>query len=214
MSPESGRNAIYRIGAVCLVIVFVLFVLGMIGIVIVLIDPGVASGWFTLLEDNWLVVLFKLNMGLQASLGILNPLDLGIMALFCLIFFALFLVLRKTSKTWSLIAMVLPFLGMPIFIITGTAGRSTLLISGLIISVVMVRCLRFNKSFVYIGILASGLLFFAGDIATAIFSSSSVIALFILVGYVLWMIWIVLMASYLAHYDNNTIGLAVPENNT
>jgi hypothetical protein len=36
---------------------------------------------------------------------------------------------------------------------------------------------------------ASVLLFFVGDIATAVFASSKIIAFFLGVGYVLWMTW-------------------------
>jgi biopolymer transport protein ExbB/TolQ len=47
------------------------------------------------------------------------------------------------------------------------------------------------------GIVASVLLFFAGDIATAVFSSSGVVALFIAIGYVLWMVWFLLVSQKL-----------------
>jgi len=53
----------------------------------------------------------------------------------------------------------------------------------------MLRSNTFSKLTAYIGIVASVLLFFAGDIATAVFSSSSVIALFIAIGYMFWMVW-------------------------
>jgi uncharacterized membrane protein YgdD (TMEM256/DUF423 family) len=78
----------------------------------------------------------------------------------------------------------------------------------------MLRSQRFTKGSACIGIVASGLLFFAGDIATAIFSSSSVIALSITIGYILWMIWFVLVASNLVKNDNDGVCLAVTENNT
>ncbi len=210
MSPLSARGAISRMGAVASIIVVGFFLLGMIGIVTVLLDPGAPAGWWTLLEENWLVVLFKRNMGLPGSLGNLNLLDLGIMALFCVIALALFKRLHDASKIGALIAAVLPFLGIPMFILTGTAGRSTLLISGLIISVVMLRGQEFSKGSAYMGIVASGLLFFAGDIATAIFSRASIIALFIGVGYSLWMIWFALIASNLAVTENNPLAVNNP----
>ena len=94
-------------------------------------------------------------------------------------------------------AAFLPFIGIPIFLITATAGRSNLLIGGLIISAVMLRRNIFSKVTAYVGLMASTLLFFAGDIATAIFSSSSVIAAFIAVGYMLWIIWLLLLARKL-----------------
>jgi hypothetical protein len=53
------------------------------------------------------------------------------------------------------------------------------------------------------------LLFFAGDIATAIFSSSNIIAVLIGAGYVLWMIWFFLIASRLFQLRN---GVSKDEN--
>jgi hypothetical protein len=164
-----------------------------------------SNGWFIQLQNNWLVVLFRLNAGfsgVQPRLDVLNLLDISIMALFCIMFLALYVALKRTSKIWSIVAVSLPFLGIPVFLITSTAGRSTLLIAGLIISAVMLRSKIFRKPTAYAGIVASVLLFFAGDIATAIFSSSKVIAVLIGIGYVLWMVWFFLIAQRLYHLGN------------
>ena len=185
----SAWKGFYRIGAMAAMIVFGLFLVGIVGIISVGLQLTTADGWFTQLQDNWLVVLFKLNVGFQPRLDVLNLLDIAIMALFCVMFLALYVALKRTSKVWSLVAASLPFLGIPPFLITGTAGRSALLIAGLINSAVMLRSKIFGKATAYVGIVASALLFFAGDIATAMFSSSSVIAVFIAVGYVFWMVW-------------------------
>ncbi|OHE27484.1 MAG: hypothetical protein A3K40_04780 [Syntrophobacterales bacterium RIFOXYC2_FULL_60_23] len=130
-------------------------------------------------------------------LNVLNLLDIAIMAIFCTMFLALYNAFKHISKMGSLIAASLPFLGIPVFLITSTAGRSTLLIAGLIISAVMLKSKIFSKPTAYVGIVASMILFFAGDIATAIFSSSNVIAVLIGVGYVLWMAWFLIMAQRL-----------------
>ncbi len=61
----------------------------------------------------------------------------------------------------------------------------------------MLKSKIFSKPTAYVGIVASMILFFAGDIATAIFSSSNVIAVLIGVGYVLWMAWFLIMAQRL-----------------
>ena len=92
---------------------------------------------------------------------------------------------------------ILPFLGIPLFLATGTMGRSNLLIGGLLFSVVMLRSKVFYKLTAYTGIAASVLLFFLGDIATTILSASYVIAAFIVVGYVLWILWFFLIAQQL-----------------
>jgi hypothetical protein len=125
-----------------------------------------------------------MNMGFQANLSVINIIDITIMALFCALFLGLYTTLKKTSRIWSLTATALPFLGIPIFLATATAGRSTLLIAALIISIVMLRSNTFSKLTAYIGIVASVLLFFAGDIATAVFSPSAIIALIIAIEYV------------------------------
>jgi len=191
----SVGKGVYKVGAVSALILLVLFLIGSIGIITNI------NGWFTPFVNNWLVVLFKLNAGFSGIqtdlLNVLNLLDIAIMPLFCTMFLALYVALKRTSRIWSLIATALPFLGIPVFLITGTAGRSTLLIGGLIISVVMLRSKIFSKPTAYVGIVASVLLFFAGDIATAAFSSSNIIALFIAAGYVLWMIWFSLIARRL-----------------
>src|SRR3990172_893228 len=191
----SSWSWIFKVGGAAALIVLVLFLIGSIGIITNI------NGWFTPFVNNWLVVLFKLNAGFSGIqtdlLNVLNLLDIAIMPLFCTMFLALYVALKRTSRIWSLIATALPFLGIPVFLITGTAGRSTLLIGGLIISVVMLRSKIFSKPTAYVGIVASILLFFAGDIATAAFSSSNIIALFIAAGYVLWMIWFSLIARRL-----------------
>ena len=119
------------------------------------------------------------------------------MALFCTMSLSLYVALKPSSKIWSLIATVLPFLGIPLFFATDTMGRSNLLIGGLLFSVVMLRSKVFSKLTAYAGIAASVLLFFLGDIATTIFSASRVIATLIAVGYILWMMWFFLIARRL-----------------
>ena len=196
----SPLRVFYKIGAVAALIMLILFLIGVIGI----ITPNI-NGWFTPFVNNWLVILFKLNAGFSgvqpSLLNVLNPLDIVIMALFCMMSLALYQVLRNTSKIWSFIAVCLPFLGIPVFLITSTVGRSTLLIAGLIISAVMLRSKIFSKPTAYAGIMAGIFLFFAGDIATALFSSSNIIALFIGIGYVIWMIWFFLIARGLFKMD-------------
>lgn len=191
------QKNLFKAGRISALLMLVLFLIGIIGIITTLLQITINDGWLMQLYDNWLVVLFKINMGLQANLNIINLIDITIMALFCAMSLCLYSELKKTSKIWSLIATVLPFLGIPLFLATATAGRSTLLIAGLLISIVMLRNNTFSKSTAYVGIMASVLLFFAGDIATALFSSSSVIAVFIAFGYVLWMLWFLFIAQNL-----------------
>jgi hypothetical protein len=200
-TADAAWKGFYRVGAVAALITLAFLLVGIIGIISASLQSTATNGWFTQIQNNWLVVLFKLNAGFsgvqQDLLNTLNLLDIAIMILLGIVFLALYEALRRASKIWALIAAFLPFIGIPIFLVTATAGRSNLLIGGLIISAVMLRSNIFSKVTAYVGIVASVLLFFAGDIATAIFSSSSVIATFIAVGYMLWMIWFLLIAQRL-----------------
>jgi hypothetical protein len=119
------------------------------------------------------------------------------MILFGMMSLALFAILRRNSKIWPAVAVCLPFLGIVVFLITHTAGRSGLLIGGLIFSILMLRSEVFSKVSASVGITASALLFFGGDLGTALFPPSRQIAILIGIGYVLWMAWFVLVGRRL-----------------
>jgi hypothetical protein len=190
----SRRNLLFKLGGTAALILLALFLIGMTGI-------SARGSQNALIQDNWLIVLFKLNIkfgGAQTEwLNILNPLDIVIMALFGVLFLALFAIFNRTSKIWSAIATALPFLGIMVFLITHTAGRSGLMIGGLIYSAFMLRSNIFAKASGYLGIVATVLLFFAGDIGTTVFPPSIIIAALIGIGYVLWMIWFYLIGRKL-----------------
>ncbi len=192
-TTDSRWNWLYMVGGAAASIVFVLLLIGIIGIITSGPQPAATNSWFTPFRSNWLVVLFQLNVefsGVQPDLlNTLNFLDIAIMALVGVMFLALYVALRHTSRIWSAVAASLPILGIPVFLVTSTAGRSGLLLGGLIISAIMLRSKSFSPASAYVGIVASALLFFAGDLGTTIFSSSIIIAILIGIGYVLWMIW-------------------------
>jgi hypothetical protein len=98
--------------------------------------------------------------------------------------------LRRSSRTLSIIALCLPALGIVVFLATAVAGRSALLISGLLISIAQIRGRPFERTSGYLGISSSALLFFGGDIATAIAQPSVVVAALVAVGYALWIAWL------------------------
>ncbi len=207
---DSRWNWLYKIGSAAALIVFALFLIGIVGIIAVGPQPTATNGWLTPFQNNWLVVLFKLNTdfsGVQSGLlNVLNLLDITIMALVGIVFLALYVALRPTHRVWSAVAASLPFLGIVIFIMTSTAGRSGLLIGGLIISAVMLRSNIFSNVSAYVGLVASAVLFFAGDLGTAIFSSSSIIAFLIGIGYVLWVKWFYLVGRRLFSLGNDKPG--------
>ena len=181
---------LFKVGSIVAWVICALFVIGITGV-------GALTGQYAFLQNNWLIVLFKLNIQFYnaqpSMLNVFNVLDLAIMVLFCILFLALNVALHRSHKIWSAIATSLPFLGIVLFLITHTAGRSGLLIGALIFSVVMLGSNVFGKVSAYLGIAGSMLLFFAGDIGTTVFPSSSVIAVLIGIGYVLWIVWFALI---------------------
>ena len=110
---------------------------------------------------------------------------IGIMSL------ALYPTLSKTSKIWTILAILQPFLGIVIFIITHSAGRSGVLSAVLTISIIMLWGKSFSKITTYLGILAGGLLL-TGDILSVF--SSFIIAIIIGIGYMFIMIWCIMIA--------------------
>jgi hypothetical protein len=168
----------------------VALILGMLLLVSIL------NVWFSLFQNNWLIKLFKLNAGFDGIIfdimhG-LNPLDIVILALVSAIYLGLFAALRRTSKIWSVIALVQPFLAIVLFVLTGIIGRSAVMGAGLVISCVMLRSNIFDKAIAFGGILASVLLL-VGDFSTTANSHSSIIAVVIGIGYIFLVTWFFLV---------------------
>ncbi len=179
-----------RLGSISAFLLLTLFLIGLTGI-------ASAENKWSFLQDNWLMILFKINASFQHTsadrLNLLNLVDLVILVLFGLLFLSLYVALHRTSRIWSVIAACLPFMGLVLFLITRTAGRSALLVGGLIFSILMLWNPSFNKACATTGIVGSTLLFFIGDLGTAFLPPSDVIAVLIAIGYLLWMAWFFLI---------------------
>jgi hypothetical protein len=190
---------LYGLGGIAAMVLAAIFVFGLASFL-------TASESLAVLQNNWLIVLLKLNFqygGVDNSLlNQLNVLDLVIMALFGTLFLSLYSCLYSTRRILSLIATALPFLGIVIFLITHTAGRSGLLIGVLIFSAIMLGSRMFSKLSAVIGMISSSLLFFTGDIATAVFPPSNLIAILIAIGYLSWIVWLVLVGIRLFQLGN------------
>jgi hypothetical protein len=175
-TADPRQNWLYKIGGAAALVVLVLLGVGILGVI-------------TPFQDNWLIVFFKLNAGLgdvqEDSLSVLNFLDIVIMALAGTVYLALCAALWRANKLWPAIAASLAFLGIALLIITHTAGRSGLLLGGLIVSAVMLRSRIFSRVCAYAGMVAGALLLFVGD------------AVLIGVGYLLWMAWFFLVGRKL-----------------
>ncbi len=128
------------------------------------------------------------------------------MLLFGLLMACMYPVLRSASRTWALIAVALPFVGVPVFLVTATAGRSAVLLAGLISSVLAFRRGFGAPATAVAGVLASATLLVLGDFATAALAPSLLIAFIIAVSYVLWTAWLLLIALELARKARGAAG--------
>jgi hypothetical protein len=193
-------NRVHRISGAAALILGGLFLVALINLLTSSIEPGIENGWFSPFQNNWLLVLFQLNAGLNGVqfdlLSVLNPLDLAILALVATMYLGLYAALEKTSRILSLIAAIQPFLGIVLFVATKMAGRSGVMGAGLVISLVMLRSNIFGKVIALVGILASVLLLI-GDLSTTPDSHSSIVAMLVAIGYVLLTAWFFLIARKL-----------------
>jgi len=200
-SGDAGSrwNWLYKVGGAAALITGVLFLIAVIDFIITGFQPGIINGWLSLLQNNWLVVIFKLHAGFNGVqpdlLYVLNLLDIAIMALVGTMYLGLYAALGRTSKVWSIIALAQPFLGIVIFIATNTAGRCGVMGASLVISFVMLRSSIFGKETAYMGILASALLL-VGDFSVGI-THSNIIAILTGIGYMLLTTWFFLVGRRL-----------------
>lgn len=201
-AKELHSNWLYRVSAVAALIVGGFLSAALIELTVTVHQPAITSGWPSLLQDNWLILIFKLHAGFDGVrsdvLHGLNLLDVVILALVGAMCFGLYAALRDTSKIWISIASALPFIGLILFSVTKIAGRSSVMGAALIISLVMLRNNIFNKVTAYVGILASVLLL-AGDFSVGIPHSTMIAALFG-IGYVLLTAWFFLVGRRLSQF--------------
>jgi hypothetical protein len=207
MNQVTGRETtdiawegLYRVGGLAALMVGVLFLAALVDLVLSALVSGAAITGLSLLENNWLVVLFKLNAGFNGAtydqLHELNPLDITILALVAAMYLGLYAALWRTSKIGSIIAALQPFLGIVLLIATKTAGRSGVMGAALVISLVMLRSNIFSRLAACLGILASVLLL-VGDLSTTPGSPSNFLAILIGIGYVLLTAWFFLIGRRL-----------------
>ncbi len=191
-AANSRLHGIYIISGVSALALGILFLLAMLSLTTVDLQLGI--------PDNWLITLFKLNAGFDGirydQLYGPNLLDITLMALVVVVYLGLYVALRRTSRLWSMIALIIPLLGIVIFIVTKLAGRSGVMGAGIVISFVMLRSNTFSKAIAFLGILANVLLL-AGDFGTTATSPSTPVAIAIGIGYVLLLVWFFLIARQL-----------------
>ena len=118
-----------------------------------------------------------------------------ILALVGIMVLGLSAALAKTSRIWSAIAAIQPFLGIVLLIATKTVGRSAVMGAALVISLVMLRSNAFGKPTAFLGIAASMFLLI-GDFSAGLPPSGTIATLFGM-AYVLFIAWLFLTAQRL-----------------
>ncbi len=195
-----------KIGAVSALISGILLFVGMISQIASVLRSETASGWLSLIPNNWLVKIFILHAGfsdVHADLHGLNLLDIFILSLVSVICFSISTIFRNTRRVWSLVAFALSVIAIILFLATQNAGRSTVMLTVLIISFVMLRDKTFSNVIVYTGIPASVFLF-VGDLTVGI--HSDIITTLFSIGYVLLITWFFLIARGLFRLGSDDVG--------
>ncbi len=154
-----------------------------------------AGGLLALLRGNWLITIFRLlagEAGLRASeLYRLNALDLILLALIAVTHAGLYRTLHSSRRVLALIGVVQPPLGILLFVLTHSAGRSAAMGATMVLSVAMLGSQVFDKWTGWMGLLAS-ILLLAGDFGTGL-APNSALALSTELGYMLLAAWLFLV---------------------
>ncbi len=174
-------------GGAAAMILVLLFLAGLAGRAAAAQGSALARGGLGIFRRLWLVSLFDLNAGTAVSMPRLNALDLAVMALLVVVYLGLRRTAGRTGRTWLTAAIVVELAGIALFAATGMAGRSTVMATGLVVSIVQLLGGARGRAAGAVGIPANGLVL-AGDMATPI-SSWTLVVLFLGAGYLLLMAW-------------------------
>jgi hypothetical protein len=190
---------LYKLSGFFAITAGILLLVGLIKHLSVVFFAGDAA-WQRLFPDNWLIVIFQLLVGFAGVSanrlqGLFYP-DMIILALVGAMDLGLYMALKRTNRIWALVAAVQPFLGIALMLATQTAGRSALMTSGLVISLVMLKSTIFKETTAVLGILASALLL-VGDLTVGVFPRNALGAALFAIGYVLMIIWLFLVGRRL-----------------
>jgi hypothetical protein len=203
-SADFRKKELYKFSGGAALILGLLFVIAVI--ILIMAQLGILNGWLSQLQNIWLIKLLQLNAGINGvSFNMMHGLNLPDIIILVLVFvvhIGLYTTLRRTSKIWSVIALVQPFLGILIFVITEEWGRSAVMGAGLVISIVMLRSNIFGKTIAFLGIMACVLLL-VGDFSTSDSAHSIFVAFLIGIGFTLLTIWFFLVGKRLLRLGMN-----------
>lgn len=114
--------------------------------------------------------------------------------------------LKKSSNIWSLVAFAFMLIAIILFTITQNAGRSTVMLSVLIFSLIMIKDKIYSKVTICSGILAS-IFLFTGDLTVGI--HSDIITILFGIGYMLLTLWFFLVSRKLLSLGKHNEGACV-----
>jgi hypothetical protein len=198
-TANSRRVWLYKMSAAASLAAGMLMILAIISLITTIFQP-IAKDWLSSLQDNWLILIFKLHSGFNGvtidQLHFFSYLDMVILVCVAVTHIGLYTALRKTSKILSILALAQPLLGIIIFIVTASTGRSTVMGAGLVASIAMLRNNAFKKIDAFTGFFA-WLLVLAGDLTAGVIPPSNLVAALFGIGYILLPIWFFMIARAL-----------------
>ena len=191
-TPARTSRWLYTLGAGAALAEGIVLLIGLLSL-------GSTGGWLAAIPDNWLITIFKLHAGFGgAHIGLLQGvdlLDIVILAFEGLALLGLYAALGRTRRIWSVVAAIQPFLGIVLFLVTQSAGRSAAMGAVLVISLVMLHGGLFTRTTAYVGIAASVLLL-VGDFTAGI-PPVPIMAILFGIAYLIFTAWFFLIARRL-----------------
>ena len=191
---DSTIKSLNTIFIATIILVFLFLLLGIICLIIVFLFPQVKNSFLSFFESLWLIKIFKLHAfktSINSDLHGLNILDFIVLILIGIQCSYLSIFYKKGSRVWAIIASILCLAAIVLYLVTQIAGRSTVMLAVLITSIVMAKNKSIDSTIFCIGA-TSSILLFVGDLTVGI--QSSVITILFGSGYVLLMVWFMLLS--------------------
>lgn len=202
-SAYSSRMWLFICGAVAAFVAGLALLIGLILRIVTLTLPDTAFAWLAAFQDNWLVKIFNSHAqiaGAVTDLQGINPLDVTILVLTGLIAVSFMPAFRKAPRIWLIAASVLSVIGVSLYYATQLAGRSSVMLVVMILSVVMFTQKDLSEYAPFAGLIG-GIFLLLGDFTVG-FQSTRVTILFGL-GYILLIIWYFLVAAIFARLQHS-----------
>jgi hypothetical protein len=170
-----------KYGFVSPIILFVILFVG-------LIELFLPIEW---MSQNYILRLVQLHIQydaiLEQTLSTVNFLDIFMLVLITLVSISLLSATLKSNKLLAWFAVILPPVGIIMFILTSEIGRTTMFVTVICLSILFLRINDIPKNLPYLG-LVSGILILIPDIGFML-GYYPIMGYIMGTGYVLLMIW-------------------------